>query len=74
MSVVQGVPSSGPSGPAAPRTALIAARVGELVSSSVNDRRNRLFQEGQNLHNRGFIPEALCRYGQALELDPEFAR
>jgi protein O-GlcNAc transferase len=43
------------------------------VSSSVNDRRNRLFQEGQNLHQRGFIPEALRRYGQALEVDPEFA-
>ncbi len=46
----------------------VPAQVGGLVSSSVNDRRNRLFQDGQNLHQRGFIPEAPRRYGQALIL------
>jgi predicted O-linked N-acetylglucosamine transferase (SPINDLY family) len=37
------------------------------------ERAARLFQEGQSLHQRGRLEEALRRYEQALETAPEFA-
>lgn len=44
-----------------------------MSATPSSDRRNRLFQEGQNLHQRGRLEEALRRYEQSLKADPEFA-